>query len=1308
MTSRSAWLSWALVALLPLCAPAAPVAPDQVLRFERLGQDEGLSQGSITAIAQDSFGFVWIGTQDGLNRYDGNEIRIFRPDGSTGALEDSHVRCLLAGPEGALWVGTREGGLARWDPKNETFQTFRSDPNRPDSLSFDYVNSILANDDGTLWVGTLEGLNLFDPKTGKARRFLADKKDPRTLASNEISFLFRDESGLVWVVFKNGAIDTLDASHGICHRKPELAALGTIGNVNAAVNAGGGRVLLGTASGRLLEWTAAGGFTDTADRFVADRPITSLKVEGRALWIGTRGGLLRRDELPARLVTVKPDPADPHSLPSEMVQTLFEDRTGVLWVGTTVGVARLDPASTAFRVYRRSAGHDGPADAYVWAVTSDAAGNLWVGSDGGLSRLDRETGTWRSWAANPSDPGALASDSVTALLVDRAGTLWAGGNRGLSRYDAEADRFTSWLKGAGDPPLRNARVFDLLETKDGSLYVGTGSAAYHFAAGGAAFPRLGGEDLAPSVFAMAEDTDGAIWLGTFHNGLYRVDPKTHASSRLVDAGGRDLIEPQQISALLVDGKGRLWIGTAKGVFRRDPGAKAVKQYRMRDGLPNDVILGLVEDDEGAIWMSTNGGIAKHDPVAGTFRVYQARDGLPSNEFNQMAAGRTPQGEILFGTPSGMVAFHPGALTKDPRPPQVALTGFELFNAAVPIRPAGAKGEGFALASSILTTKSLVLSHREDVVTLTFAGLHFAAPEEVRYAYRLEGWDKDWNTASARRRSATYTNLPAGRYVFRVRAANKDGVWNEEGVSLALRVLPPPWKTWWAYTAYALLLFGGIAGFFTYRMNALRKRQRDLEALVDVRTKELAESEQRALSANQAKSVFLANMSHELRTPLNAVLGFAQLLDRSPALRGDDRSGLEIIRRSGEHLLGLINDVLSLSKIEAGKLSLEKKPFSLRQMVRGVDAMLRSRADEAGLRFVVDASDLPEAVNGDEGKLRQVLVNLLGNAVKFTRGVPNGSVTLRASWSEGRARFEVADTGHGIAAAELATLFSPFVQTESGRKSKEGTGLGLVITREIVRLMDGDLTVTSEPGRGSTFAFEVALPAGEAAPAKAVEGRVVGLAEGERARRVLVADDTPENRLLIVRLLTSVGLEVIEAVNGEEAVRLWEKERPDVVLMDMRMPVLDGREATRAIREKESRETRVSRTPIVALTASVFEHERDEILASGADDFLMKPFREPQLFRILEERTGVRFRMAGDGGAESVPTQARSPRELVAGLEAGEAARIRRSLEDGDLEAAARAAEEVGRRNAALGESLLAEIRAFRVDDLLSALEAGDA
>jgi CheY-like chemotaxis protein len=429
-----------------------------------------------------------------------------------------------------------------------------------------------------------------------------------------------------------------------------------------------------------------------------------------------------------------------------------------------------------------------------------------------------------------------------------------------------------------------------------------------------------------------------------------------------------------------------------------------------------------------------------------------------------------------------------------------------------------------------------------------------------------------------------------------------------------------------------------------------------------------------------------------------------VIERRGALDGEDREGLEIIRRSGEHLLGLINDVLSIAKIEAGKLTIERRPFDLGRLLDGVRGISCVRAEAKGLEVAFEVEGaLPPAVLGDEGKLRQVLLNLMSNAVKFT---DRGRVTLRARWDDGRAYFDVEDTGQGISEAEVGKLFEEFSQTESGRSSQEGTGLGLVISRQIVRLMGGDVRVRSRVGEGTTFSVDVDLPASDEAPVDSERRRVTGLAPGQAPPRVLVVDDMADNRLLLVRLLSSVGIEVREAASGGQAVEVWTSWRPDLTFMDMRMPGMDGREATRAIRRLERAAGpeaggRVSK--IVALTASAFEHERDEILSSGADDFVGKPFRVETLFEKLTTHLGVAFleETAADRGTDD---RARITDERLVALAAEHRHHLYEALANGDFAAATAATETIRAEDPALADALVAEIRAFRLDELLSALE----
>jgi signal transduction histidine kinase/ligand-binding sensor domain-containing protein/CheY-like chemotaxis protein/HPt (histidine-containing phosphotransfer) domain-containing protein len=1263
-------------ALLPalvltlLLAFAAPgwAAPAPTLRFEHLSVENGLPQESVLAIVQDADGFMWFGTQSGLSRYDGYRFTSFRNViGDPGTLANNWVRVLYVDRKGRLWIGT-DGGLDRYDPASGAFIHYLPNEAAKRGNGNRHIRAILDDGKDGLWLATADGLQHFDMASGRFAIWHHVPGEPDSLASDKLTSLALDARGRLWIGSSSG-LDSLgpDRAHFRHHPSPQggsydvIQALLVDPEQHLWVGSTGGleRLPLGQ-SGELRRF-------GTGEGMPAGEISVLYQDAGQQLWVGSHDRGLYRWQPAAGTFAHHPHRiTDSYSLGDNQVSALYADRVGTFWVGTWYGgVSRADMGSGGFaRILR---GADSPIaleDNKVRGIVADGAGKLWLATNGGLHRFDPASGIDSAWRLAPVAGGVTGDAMATAVALGQDGTVWVGARNGLARLDPGSGHLA---RRALSKDVDANSVRNLLVTRDGVLWIATRGGLHRLDPRGAGIhgalvtyqhDPASGASLADNVVRpMLEDRQGRLWVGTF-DGLDLLDRATGKFRHFRhDPGDAASLSHDEVHYLLEDHRGTLWVGTAVGLNKMvigTDGTPRFQRYARRDGMEDDAVAAMQEDGDGFLWVSTSSGLSRLDPVSGIWRNYNSADGTIEGAYFDASSLRMKDGTLYFGGNNGMTAFNPRALHDNTIAPRAVITGLQIFGQPVQQVHPG------LLAGPIERAASVTLPAADSVFSLEFSALHFAAPGRNRFAYRLSGFDQEWISADADKRFATYTNLDPGTYTFEVRAANKDAVWSDAAASIEITILPPYWKTLWFRGLCALLVVGIFYGAYRVRLDGLSRQKDLLEHQVGVRTEKIEQqnrllerqteelreqqrqvrrrtdelaranaalkeneeglylAKQRAEDATRQKSTFLANMSHEMRTPLAGVIGMLGFALRDGHLKAPTREQILRGQANAESLLAIINDLLDFSKIEAGKLTIENIDFALDETIAQVVTLFEEQAGARSVGFALHLDpDLPRFVVGDPTRLRQILVNLVGNAFKFTH---SGQVTVRVEcrpadqWDrDGRnmIRFSVEDTGIGIAADALPRLFQSFEQADATTTRRYGgTGLGLAICRQLIDLMGGSIGAVSTPGAGSTFSVVLPLADGVAPPVLADAPRQ----PHTHRLRVLCAEDYPTNQIIVRMLLEELGHQVDVVDNGLLAVRACARTRYDLILMDGRMPEMDGASATRLIREGGSRDAPVidQHLMIVALTANVSEEDRSRYLACGMDAFLTKPIDDTQL------------------------------------------------------------------------------------------------
>jgi signal transduction histidine kinase/ligand-binding sensor domain-containing protein len=1069
---------------VPLVSSSAFAASQGVV-FEHLTVESGLSSNFVQSVLKDSRGFLWFGTQDGLNRYDGAGFRVYRHDPEDpSSLPSSVAGVLFEDSRKRLWVGSGWGnaGLSLYDRGRDSFVRFDV---KPGGSSGNNVRAIAEDRDGRLWLGTDNGIAGFDPETGAMERFpLLPDSRAGELAALVIA-LFFDSQDRFWVGSSGGLLQ-FDRQSRTYRRWPapdnEASSLARA-DVWAFCPSDEGKLWIATMGGGLHHLDVSSGsdvvyLPDPHDPdSITNERVTRLVSDGQGkVYVGTANGGLNVLDLPTRRFTrFLPEPEDDTALSSGSIWSLLFDDQGILWVGTfNGGVDVLSPAGQRFRHLR--AGRGGLNDQHVSAVMEDHRGNLWIGTDGGgLNRRDAKTGVLTYYRHDPTDPASIGSDAIWAVLEDSQRHIWVGGwEAGLGLLDPVSGRFTRFRTEPGNPAsLVDNHVWRILELKTGELLIATQGGANLFDRTTRTFKRLTtrsageGQDV---IYSGAEDARGNLWLvgNTF---VGHVDRTTGQVTRYQNhPQDPDRLGHGWTQAVLVDSAGNVWFGTEGGLSCLVSGGERWKRYTTADGLPNNTITSIQEDEAGHLWVATNRGISRladavRVPERPSFLNFDVHDGLQSLEFARNASFRGKNGVIYFGGPRGLNSFRPSQIQQNLTPPPITFTDLRLSGRSV--RPGAA---GSPLVTSMPESETLTLSHRQPVVTFEFAALNYLAPGKNTYAYLLEGFEPDWSYVGTQR-TATYTNLPQGSYTLRVRAANNDGVWNQQGAALKLRVLPPWWKAPWFLVLSGAVIVAGVLGAYRARVRSiesLRAREAEiarqyrdqLEALVLLRTRELAEAQAEIVRRERLSVLgqLTATVSHELRNPLgtvrNSIFSIGEALERGQ----NERVGraLALAERNVRRCDAIITDLLDFTRQH--ELHRESTPVD-----EWLAALLDEQAPPRGVALTRELS-YGGSASIDRERLRRAVVNVLTNAFHALEGGdrPDKQIRVSTSGAGGVLTIVVADNGPGIPDDLRARVFEPLFSTKAF-----GVGLGLPIVKAIMEDHGGGVRIDDGAGLGAT-------------------------------------------------------------------------------------------------------------------------------------------------------------------------------------------------------------------------------------------------
>jgi len=1276
MTSRSLILSLLLAVQL-----FAAHAQKQDLKSEQIGINEGLSQSTVRCIFQDKKGFMWFGTKDGLNRYDGYKFIVLKKNPQIqNSLSSNDIKAITDDQEGNLWIATWEGGLNHYNPKLDRFTHYQQN-NSGNSISSNFIEAICRDQNDHIWIGTADnGLDLLDQKTNKFIHYKNQPGNTQSLTGNSVSAVFEDSRKNIWVGTTSG-LNLLNRQTGTfkryVHEKRNPASISD-NNVKFIFEDGRHFIWIGTYAGGLNRLDPATGQFKIYTRENSAISTNSLLTMGQDirqnLWIGTEnGGLNIFDPVKEKFIQYTHNDNNATSISSNTINAIVKDLKGNIWIGTlNGGINLIKRDADNFAHYKHEPNKNSLSNNIVNCFYEDSKQNLWIGTDGGgLDLFNRKQGYFTNLKHAPA---GLSSDYVLSVTEDAHGLIWAGTwGAGISVYNPATKKFRYYRHNPDAPgSLNSDYAFYIFKDSKQRIWIGNyGGGLDLYDDKTDSFKHYTHNDADPysisnnNILSINEDHNGNILVCTDGAGLAILNPETGKFTIYKSRGTKNSLSNNSVSSVYEDSDYNLWVGTNDGLNKLNRSNNTIIKYYNTTGLPSNLVTSITGDRNHNLWIATTRGLSRLNLKTGRFKNYTIADGLQSNEFKS-AKYFSHTGQIYLGGVNGFNEFYPDHITSIAFNPPLLFTGFQIFNREVPV----AQGDDSTspLKNSIVYSDHITLSYKQSVITVDFASLNYVNKDKKQYSYILQGFDKQWHNLGLKN-SVTYTNLDPGSYTLKVKGLNNEGVYSKNVATLDITVTPPFWKTWWFYTCIIASVAGLIVLVFYQRVASIRQRNKILAAEVEKRTIELKlqnikleeynkevllksdqilnQQEQivyqnhelektiRELEvSNKTKDRFFSILAHDLRNPIAAISGISENLKKQlPQLNKTAVSKyISHISSSAGSVLDLLINLLEWAKTQNQSLTCFPADLSLYDLVVKNEQLLDQQMRNKNIQLNTKvATGL--AVYADKDMTDTIIRNILSNCIKFTPAY--GQIWIEAEEMEKEIKIIFHDTGIGMSEEQIENIFNIEKQVLSlGSAGEKGTGLGLMITKEFVEANNGSITINSLVNEGSTFIIR--LPKGVPAlsthtPATNNEGVIPEnyfndvfaehKVEKIKGKRILFVDDNTEIRAYL-RLMLAPSFEIVEAENGEDGIKTAIRFQPDLIITDMIMPVMNGLELCKAIKSNEL----TSHIPIILLTSQTNQESQLSGYEAGVDAYLMKPLSQPILFQVIYNLIMTQVRM----------------------------------------------------------------------------------